>query len=117
MLLACENGTPIEIDGKAYFIKSDIQNLRDIFTDLDVDADLERWLHMARMKVDLQLHDFWERVDAEIYAQGRTKQDVAKCCGFDRKNLIDRRNISTFYLTILCKELNVSADYLLFGSD
>lgn len=32
MLLACENGTPIELpDGRAYFIKSDIQNLYDIF--------------------------------------------------------------------------------------
>lgn len=37
MLLACENGTPIEIDGKAYFIKSDMQNLRDILVDLDAD--------------------------------------------------------------------------------
>lgn len=39
MLLACENGTPIEIDGRAYFIKSDIQNLHDMFADLEVDAD------------------------------------------------------------------------------
>lgn len=35
MLLACENGTPINIDGRAYFIKSDIENLRDIFADLE----------------------------------------------------------------------------------
>lgn len=72
---------------------------------------------MARMKFDLQLHDFWERVDETIYSQGRNKKEVAKCCGFDRKNLIERRNISAFYLVILCKELNVSADYLLFGND
>lgn len=39
MLIACENGTPIEINGRAYFIKSDIQNLRDIFADLEVDAE------------------------------------------------------------------------------
>lgn len=40
MLLACENGTPIELpDGRAYFIKSDIQNLYDIFSDLEADAD------------------------------------------------------------------------------
>ena len=39
MLLACENGTPIELpDGRAYFIKSDIQNLHDIFADLEADA-------------------------------------------------------------------------------
>ena len=38
MLLACENGTPIELpDGKAYFIKDAISNLRDIFDDLEAD--------------------------------------------------------------------------------
>ena len=30
MLLACENGKPIEINQRAYFIKNDIQNLRNI---------------------------------------------------------------------------------------
>lgn len=39
MLLACENGTPINIEGRAFFIKSDIQNLRYLFSDLEVDAD------------------------------------------------------------------------------
>lgn len=40
MLLACENGTPIELpDGKAYFIKSDMQNLHDIFSDLEADTE------------------------------------------------------------------------------
>ena len=40
MLLACENGTPIELpDGRAYFVKSDIQNLHDIFADLEADAN------------------------------------------------------------------------------
>ena len=39
LLLACENGNPIEINGRAYFIKSDIQNLRDIFEDLEADAE------------------------------------------------------------------------------
>ncbi|MGN1175310.1 MAG: hypothetical protein ACI4S1_07625 [Roseburia sp.] len=40
MLLACENGTPIELsDGRAYFIKSDIQNLHDIFSDLESDTE------------------------------------------------------------------------------
>ena len=72
---------------------------------------------MARQKLELQLHDFWERVDETIYSQGRSKREVATKCGFDRKNLIDRRNLSTLYLMILCEELNVSADYLLFGND
>lgn len=39
MLLACENGTPISINGRAYFIKSDLQNLHDIFSDLEADAE------------------------------------------------------------------------------
>lgn len=39
MLLACENGTPISINGKAYFIKSDMQNLHDIFSDLEADTE------------------------------------------------------------------------------
>ena len=40
ILLACENGTPIELpDGRAYFIKSDMQNLHDIFSDLEADAE------------------------------------------------------------------------------
>ena len=33
--LAAEDGTPLDIDGRAYFIKSDIQNLRDIFEDIE----------------------------------------------------------------------------------
>ena len=35
MLLACENGNPIDINGRAYFVRSDIDNLRDIFADLE----------------------------------------------------------------------------------
>ena len=37
MLLACENGTPIEIDGRASFVRSDLQNLRDVMDDLEKD--------------------------------------------------------------------------------
>lgn len=39
MLLACENGTPIEINGEAYFIHDAISNLRGIFSDLEADTD------------------------------------------------------------------------------
>lgn len=38
LLQAAAYGTPIEIRGKAYFIKSDIQNLRDIFDDLETNS-------------------------------------------------------------------------------
>lgn len=39
ILSACENGTPINIEGRAYFIKSDMENLRDIFADLQTDTE------------------------------------------------------------------------------
>lgn len=39
LLLACEKGNPIDINGRAYFIKSDIQNLRDIFEDLERECE------------------------------------------------------------------------------
>lgn len=35
VLQAYENGKPVEIDGRVWFIKSDLDNLRDIFTDLE----------------------------------------------------------------------------------
>lgn len=35
LLLACENGNPVGISGRAYFVKSDIQNLRDIMDDME----------------------------------------------------------------------------------
>ena len=34
MLIACENGTPIEIDGKAYFVRDAIANLRNVIESL-----------------------------------------------------------------------------------
>lgn len=39
ILLAYENGTPINIKGRAYFIKSDLENLLDIFADLETDTE------------------------------------------------------------------------------
>lgn len=35
MLIACENGTPINIEERAYFVRSDVQNLRDLFDDIE----------------------------------------------------------------------------------
>ena len=70
---------------------------------------------MARHKDDIS--DFWWRVERQLYIQNKTKKEVAIKCGFDRKNLIEKRNLSTSFLMKLCKELNVSADYLLFGKD
>ena len=70
---------------------------------------------MARQKDSMDA--FWDRVEKEIYLQKKSKKRVAEKCGFDRKTLIGRRNLSTSYLAKLCIELNVSADYLLFGND
>ena len=35
ILMACEEGKPVEIDGRVYFVKSDIQNLREIFDKME----------------------------------------------------------------------------------
>lgn len=37
MLLACENGTPIEINGRAYFVQDAVTNLRNIVESLGED--------------------------------------------------------------------------------
>lgn len=36
ILHAYKNGNPVSIEGRVYFIKSDIENLRDIFADLEM---------------------------------------------------------------------------------
>lgn len=59
----------------------------------------------------------WERINGEIRKQNRSKLDVATHCGFDRKTLYGNHNISLQNLAKLCKELNVSADYLLLGKN
>lgn len=35
ILMACEEGKPVEIDGRAYFVKTDIRNLREIFDKIE----------------------------------------------------------------------------------
>lgn len=72
---------------------------------------------MAR-KSYIWIDGLWDRIDEEIYKQHRTKSEVARQCGFDRRTLVhsmDKDNISLPYFARLCSELHVSADYLLFG--
>ena len=69
---------------------------------------------MAKRKINL--YEFWLRLDDVIYSQGRQKKEIAQKCGFDRKLLSNYNNLSVAYLILLCKELNISADYLLFGN-
>lgn len=35
MLLAAENGAPIDVDGRAYFIQDDMDHLREIFAEIE----------------------------------------------------------------------------------
>jgi hypothetical protein len=58
---------------------------------------------------------FWDRLESEIYKQNRSKAEIARKCHFDRKILSYCGNMSLPYFARICKELNVSADYLLFG--
>jgi uncharacterized protein (DUF433 family) len=71
---------------------------------------------MARAAVDAEyLSDVWTRINSVFSEQKVAKYKVAKKCGFDRKTLIARRNLSITYFARLCEELNVSADFFLFG--
>lgn len=60
------------------------------------------------------LHD---RINTEIYNQNRTKKDIAKQCGFDRRVLSNDTGISIVYFARICSALHISADYLLFGKE
>lgn len=68
---------------------------------------------------NLFVEGLWERINQEIYNQHRTKASIATQCGFDRRNICgydDKgTNLHLVYFARLCKALNVSADYLLFG--
>lgn len=73
---------------------------------------------MARPE-HLFVSGLWERINQVIYNQNREKKEIAAHCGFRRGilNGYDDKdvNISLLYFMLLCNELNVSADYLLFG--
>lgn len=71
---------------------------------------------MARQSF-LWIDGVWERIDEEIIRQHKNKAQVAKDCRFDRKTLYGHSNMSLPYFARLCAELQVSADYLLFGID
>lgn len=67
------------------------------------------------MPEHLRINRLWDRINDEIWKQNKTKKGIADRCGFERKTLNGDYNISLPNLVKLCKELNVSADYLLFG--
>lgn len=64
------------------------------------------------------LDGMWERLENELQKQNISKMELARRCGFDRKNLIKHNKHSSIYLPYvarICAELHISADYLLFG--
>lgn len=67
------------------------------------------------MPEHLWINGLWDRINDEIYTQNKLKKDIAEKWGFERKTLQGYNNPSLPILASLCKELNVSADYLLFG--
>ena len=71
---------------------------------------------MARAMVDAEyLSDVWTRINSVFSEQKVSKKGIAKQCGFDRKILSVNTNICITYFARLCEELNVSADFFLFG--
>lgn len=61
------------------------------------------------------LSDVWMRINSVISEQKVSKCRLARKCGFDRKILFSYRNMTLTYFARLCEELNVSADFFLFG--
>lgn len=73
---------------------------------------------MLVQKDETLIKEFWERIDNEINKQHIQKKQLAERCRFNRHVLFNRQNyMCTPYFARLCKELHVSADYLLFGEE
>lgn len=73
---------------------------------------------MAKKAIDSEyLVNVWGRINSVIAEEGTNKKAVAEKCGFDRKSLFRYGNLTLTYFARLCEELNVSADFLLFGLD
>lgn len=73
---------------------------------------------MVKTAIDSEyLANVWGRINSAIAEQGTNKKAVAEKCGFDRKDLYHCGNLTLTYFARLCEELNVSADFFLFGLD
>jgi len=62
------------------------------------------------------IDDMWKRIENERKNQNLSKNELAKKCRFSSGNLSGSGNIYLPYFARLCAELNVSADYILFGN-
>lgn len=72
LLQAAEDGTPIELDERAYFLKSDIQNLRDTFSDLEQEAKEEP----ARCSFGVLKQNFFDCA-ADLMLTDKPREEVA----------------------------------------
>lgn len=73
---------------------------------------------MPKTRVDAEyLSDVWTRINSTLVERGIHKKDIAEKCGFSRKTLSAYCSINLIYFARICEELNVSADYFLFGLD
>lgn len=73
---------------------------------------------MSKKAIDSEyLVNVWERINSVIAEQGTNKKAIAEKCGFERKSLCRYGNLTLTYFARLCEELNVSADFFLFGLD
>lgn len=71
---------------------------------------------MPKTAVDAEyLSDVWTRINSTLVERGINKKDIAEKCGFSRKTLSVYSSINLIYFARICEELNVSADYFLFG--
>ena len=73
---------------------------------------------MHRSAIDSEyLASVWGRINSVFKEQGVTKKAAAEKCGFERKSLYGYGNLTLTYFARLCEELNISADFFLFGLD
>lgn len=60
------------------------------------------------------IYGFWDRVDAASAASGKSKEQIARLMGCERKVLYARGGtMHAVYLARFCAVTGVSADYLL----
>lgn len=83
-----------------------------------IEMDRKGLKRMSKKAIDSEyLVNVWGRINSVIAEQGTNKKAVAERCGFDRKSLYHYGNLTLTYFARLCEELNVSADFFLFGLD
>lgn len=66
------------------------------------------------MNRTIEIEGFWERLDQAVNESGKTKTEIAKTCGFDRKSFYRRQGMPhAGFIARFCAETAVSADWLL----